>query len=80
MTNEQLYIAIGIPSALFTVNLLVLLGGFFWQNKRFEDMRLWIDAKLETVNVRLDAIERRLDVLETRVSKLEEQGNSLLRR
>ncbi len=39
MTDTQLYLAIGIPSALFMLNFLAVLATGFWQAKRFDDMR-----------------------------------------
>ena len=49
MTNEQLYLAIGIPM-LFNA---ILVGVFM----------AYINARFDTVNVRLDAINKRLDEL-----------------
>jgi hypothetical protein len=34
--------------------------GLYFQNKRIDDFKLYIDAKFEAVNLRLSAIEARL--------------------
>jgi len=49
---------------------VVILGyavGLYFQNKRIDDLKLYIDAKFETVNLRLTLIEQRLDKLEERL-------------
>lgn len=47
----------------------VIIGGYavglYFQNKRIDDLKLYIDAKFETVNIRLSEIEKRLSKLET---------------
>jgi hypothetical protein len=65
------------PAALIVFGYIIAA---FWQNKRFEDMKSWIEAKFDAVNLRLDAIEQRLDSIDKRVTKLEEQSNALVRR
>ncbi len=49
LTDTQLYMAIGIPSALFARNFLGVLAAAFWQNKRFDDLEDWFKAELERV-------------------------------
>lgn len=47
----------------------IIIGGYavglYFQNKRIDDLKLYIDAKFETVNIRLSEIEKRLSKLET---------------
>jgi hypothetical protein len=38
-TDLQLYLAIGVPSALFALNFGAILAAAFWQAKRFDDMK-----------------------------------------
>lgn len=69
MTNEQLYIAIGVP-VLFNAGMIALMtsllsnsqkAGFDALNKRFDDMRdLW-RAELRRVEEVLDARLKHLE-------------------
>jgi len=38
MSDARLYLAIGIPVALFALNSLAMLAGFFWQGMRYDDL------------------------------------------
>ncbi len=65
MTNEQLYLAVGIPAAmnavLFTVMMFYLSSRFEAVNRRFDDMRdLW-RAELRRVEEVLDARLKHLE-------------------
>jgi low affinity Fe/Cu permease len=72
MTNQQLYLAIGIP-------ILINLIGFFTTvliqnkriddfkdstNRRLEDIYKYLDAKFEVINIKLDTLDKRLIKLE----------------
>jgi len=39
VTDAQIYLAIGIPSALFALNFTAILAAAFWQAKRFDDLK-----------------------------------------
>ena len=54
VTNQQLYLAIGIP-LLFNATLIGLVVAFI--NSKFGV----VDAKFEAVHARLDAIDKRFD-------------------
>jgi hypothetical protein len=54
MTNEQLYLAIGLPT-LFNTVLFTLLAAYM--HAKFER----VDAKFDGVNSRFDAVDRRFD-------------------
>lgn len=73
MTNSQLYLSIGIPSALFALNFLGILGAAFWQTKRFDDFKDVFKAELGRVEGVLTA---KLDGLSTRVKALEDEMHS----
>ena len=55
MTDAQLYLAIGIPSALFALNFLAVLATGFWQAKRFDDMKEMFRAEISSVRSELRA-------------------------
>jgi hypothetical protein len=58
MTNEQLYLAIGLPT-LFNAVLFTLLAAYM--HAKFERVDTKFDAKFDGVNSRFDAIDRRFD-------------------
>ncbi|MGB6946199.1 MAG: hypothetical protein WBE37_27625 [Bryobacteraceae bacterium] len=82
MTNEQLYIVIGIPM-LFNATLIGLVMAYI--NARFGK----VDSKFDGIDRRFDAIDRRFDdmrdlwraelrrveeVLDARLKHIEERG------
>jgi len=56
MTDQQFYLAVGIPSAFFALYFLALLAGFFWQSKRFEDMRSVMQAEIASVRSEIGGV------------------------
>ena len=82
VTNEQLYLAIGIP-LLFNATLLAFVVAFL--NAKIEKF----EARFDAVNARLDSIDKRFDdmrdlwraelrrveeVIDARLKHLEERG------
>ena len=37
--DTQLYLAVGIPSALFALNFTAILAAALWQARRFDDLK-----------------------------------------
>lgn len=70
MTNQQLYLAIGIP-LLFNASLIGVL--FALLNAKF-------DAKFEAVNARFDAINARLDAIDRRFDDMRDLWRAELHR
>ncbi len=78
----QLYLAIGIPSALLALNVLGVLAGFFWQAKRYEDMSKRFDdvgrrfgdmgKRLDGMGNRFDDMGKRFDDMGKRLDDLKE--------
>jgi hypothetical protein len=70
MSDTQLYLAIGIPSMFFAVNLLAIL----WQARglersftsRIEALQSVMTAKFEAVDVKFDALAARFDVFDAK--------------
>jgi hypothetical protein len=61
VTNEQLYLAIGIP-LLFNAAMIGLVVA--WVNSKFDGLNSKFEAintKFEAINTRFDAIDRRFD-------------------
>ncbi len=64
MTNQQLYLAIGIPSILALANLTIVLIGFLVQSKN-------LDKRFDQVDKRFDQVDKRFDRLEARVDRMD---------
>jgi hypothetical protein len=75
MTDTQLYLAIGIPSALFALNFIGVLASAYWQVKRFEDMKDMFKSDIKRVEGVLSA---KIDGLSDRVRDLEDEIHSPL--
>jgi hypothetical protein len=60
MTDAQLYLAIGIPSALFALNFLAVLATGFWQAKRFDDMKEMFRADNASLRSDIQRVEATL--------------------
>jgi hypothetical protein len=83
MTDQQLYIAIGIPSALFMLNFLAILATAFWQAKRFDDMGKRFDDMGSVFRSELARVEgvlgARIDGLAERIKALEDERRTLVK-
>ena len=58
MTNEQLYLAIGIPM-LFNAAMMGLLIAYI--NARFNGFERSVNQRFEAIDQRFDAIDKRFD-------------------
>jgi hypothetical protein len=81
VTDTQLYLAIGIPSALFMLNVLAIIAAGFWQVKRFDDMGKRFDdmkdlLRSEIGGVRSD-IQRVAAVVGAKIEALGERVKAL---
>ena len=54
------------PAAMIVFGYIVAA---FWQNKRIDDLKTWLDSEFKHIN-------EKLDKLDTRVGVLEESRNS----
>lgn len=67
MTNEQLYLAIGVPS-LINIGLITLL--YLALSRRIDDLKELMHAKFEVAHQNLLRVEQ---VLDARLKHLEER-------
>ena len=67
MTNEQLYLAIGVPP-LINIGLITLL--YLSLSRRIDDLKELINAKFETAHQNLLRVEQ---VLDAQLKQLEER-------
>jgi hypothetical protein len=80
VTNEQLYIVIGIPM-LFNATLIGLLIAYI--NARIgkvESRFDAVDARFESVNMRFDAVNARFDGIDRRFDDMRDLWRAELRR
>lgn len=61
------------PAALIVFGYIVAA---FWQNKRIDDLRLWIQAEFASIRSDIQRLEGKIDKLDTRVKALEDARNS----
>ena len=61
MTNEQLYLAIGLPTLFNTVLFTLLAAYMHAKFERVETKFDGVNTKFDGVNARFDAIDRRFD-------------------
>lgn len=77
MTNEQLYLAMGLPMAYGAVLLGILVA---YINSKFEAMNSKFEAKFDAVNARFDAIDARFTAVDQRLDDLRDLWRSELHR
>ncbi len=73
MTNEQLYLAIGVPAALCVLLTTVILA---YINVKFAS----IDGKFDAVNQRFEGVNQRFDAIDKRFDDMRDLWRSELRR
>jgi len=79
MTDTQLYLAVGLPSFVALVGILVNVGYFVALNSRITSLESRLDSRISSLESRLDnrinSLESRLDA---RIDKLEHLFDTLL--
>jgi len=73
MTNQQLYLAIGIPAFLNAAMFGLLIA---YMNSRFDA----VNSRFETISHGFDAIDRRFDAIDRRFDDMRDLWRSELRR
>ena len=80
MTNEQLYLAIGIPTLLNAAMMGLLIAyinaKFSAVNERFQS----IDRRFEMMDRRFEMMEKRFDAIDRRFDEMRDLWRSELRR
>jgi nitrogen fixation-related uncharacterized protein len=84
VTNEQLYLAIGVPVVLGLVFQSVMVA-FIWSAMKeqfggMESRFKAIDARFQAIDSRFDSVERRLDAMNTRFDDMRDLWRAELRR
>jgi hypothetical protein len=77
VTNEQLYIVIGIPM-LFNATLIGLVIAYI--NARIDKVESRFESKFDGVNSRFDAVDQRFDAIDRRFDDMRDLWRAELRR
>ena len=77
VTNEQLYILVGIP-LLFNATLVGLVIAYI--NAKIGKVESKMDTRFDAVNTRLDAVNTRFDAVNTRFDDMRDLWRAELRR
>jgi hypothetical protein len=77
MTNEQLYLAIGLPT-LFNTVLFTLLAAYM--HAKFERVDAKFDAKFDGVNNKFDGVNARFDAIDRRFDDMRDLWRAELHR
>ena len=80
LTNQQLYLSIGIPTLTVLITLLVNIGYFVALNTRITSLETRLDTRIGALETRLDgrigSLEAKFEIL---VGKVIELDNRLVR-
>ncbi len=80
MTNEQLYVVIGIPM-LFNATLIGLVIAYINAKiGRVESKFEGVNARFDAVNARFDGVDRRFDAIDRRFDDMRDLWRAELRR
>ena len=81
VTNEQLYLAIGIP-LLFNASLILGLFAFMNSalNSKFEGFWSEMNSKFAVIDARFDAVDQRFDAIDQRFDDMRDVWRSELHR
>jgi len=80
MTDQQLYLAIGMPTMAVLLGILVNIGYFVALNGRISSLETRLDSRISSLETRLDtrinSLEGKFDIL---VGKVVEMDNRMVR-
>ncbi len=70
MSNQQLYLAIGVPSILALANLAIVLIGFLVQGRSIEKRFDQQDKRFDQQDKRFDRLEAKVDRMDTTLHEI----------
>jgi len=76
MTDQQLYLSIGVPTLLVLVGILINIGYFVTMNGRFPALEACIQGLDSRLDARINSLEAKFELL---VGKVIELDNRLTR-
>ncbi len=69
MTNQQLYLALGLPILVYLLGFTTMIFFSFWQTKELRDDIRGIRTQIELILGKLNDIDTRVAVLEDRAKR-----------
>jgi len=73
MTDQQLYLAIGLPSLLALIGILVNLSYFVVLSGRIQHIESRLDARMSSLETKFDVLIGKVVELDNRLTRVEEQ-------
>ena len=80
MNQQQLYIAVGLPTIVALIGILVNIGYFVAINGRIGSLETRLDSRINIVESRFQALEAKIDTkFDLLIGKIFEMDNRLSR-
>lgn len=80
MTNQQLYLAIGIPMVFSALNVVAVFIGILTNNRQLDSFRREMDSRFESLRSEIQRVEgvlvAKIDALTLRVKALEDETHA----
>ena len=73
MTDQQLYLSIGLPSLLVLVGILVNVGYFVSINSRIQALETRLDGRINSLETKFDLLIGKVVELDNRLTRIEEK-------
>jgi len=73
MSDVQLYLAAGLPSAIALIGILVNVGYFVTINSRIQSLENRLDGRINSLEGRFDLLMGKVIEIDNRLARVEEQ-------
>jgi hypothetical protein len=73
VTDQQLYLAIGVPTIAVLVGILVNVGYFVALNGRINSIELRLDSRINSLEAKFDILVGKVIEIDNRMIRLEER-------
>ncbi len=73
MSEQQLYLAVGVPSLVALVGILVNVSFFVVLNARIQSVETRLDGRMNNLEMKFDLLTGKVVELDNRLTRIEEQ-------
>jgi len=73
MNDQQLYIAVGLPTIVALIGILVNIGYFVALNGRIGSLETWLDSRINSLEAKFDILVGKVVELVNRLVRMEER-------
>ena len=73
MTDQQLYLSIGLPSVLVLIGILVNISYFVTINARITSLETRLDGRINALETKFDLLIGKVFGLDNRLTRIEEK-------